>query len=124
MDTYGCILLYLFRFCAYRPKLDDGYDEYLMESVDENMLREWRRVRNTPWSYSRISRIFNKSPTKRAPTKSFVLTGNVNAHDSRKTALSLSYDCRMSMENGIYQNRPDCPRKRKNRLKHSRRVQR
>jgi len=95
-------------FSSNRPRVDYDNDEFLVESFDDNILHEWRAVPETePWSYSRISRVFeDKNGAQRTPVKSLVLTGNVNVHGHSKSA-SLSYDCRMSMINGQLNNR-DC----------------
>lgn len=82
-------------------KVDENEDEFLVESFGGNMLREWRAVPDTPWSYSRMSRVFeDKDAVQQTNVKSLVFTGNVNLHGpskSRSTATSLSYDCRMSV---------------------------
>lgn len=118
-------ILLLLLFCSDRAKFDGGGDEFLMESVDENMVREWRRARNTPWSYSRISRIFKKSAPKRPPAKSSVSASSVNVHDPGKSKLSsASYGCRTNVADGRYQNDPKCPGNGKNRSKRSKRVRR
>lgn len=102
-----------------RVKFNDEDDEFLIESFDGNLLREWRAVPDAgPWSYSRISRVFeDKGSGQQAPNKAVVLTGNVNLHSASKPT-SLSYDCRTSMVNGQVKN-PDCLSKtrRRNRIK-------
>lgn len=82
------------------------------------MLREWRAVPNSPWSYSRISRVFeDKNDVHQTPRKSLVLTGNVNLHNPSKST-SLSYNCRMNLVNGQLKSR-DClgKNRRKNKMK-------
>lgn len=108
-------------FCSNRIRFnEDDDDEFLIESFDGNLLREWRAVPNSgPWSYSRISRVFEDkgSTGQQTPNKAVVLTGNVNLHSANKPT-SLSYDCRMSMVDGQVKN-PDCLNKtqRRNRIK-------
>lgn len=103
-----------------RPTFDGDDDEFLIESFDGNMIREWRALPNSPWSYSRMSRVFeDKNDRLRTPRKSLVLTGNVNVHGNSKTPSSLSYDCRTSMVGGKIKNRNclDKTRLRRNRMK-------
>lgn len=91
------LICYIFYFD--RKKIDDE-DEFLIESFDGNMLREWRAVPDMPWSYSRMSRVFeDKNHELKTPRKALVVTGNVNLH-SPSLSKAVAYDCRMSMSSG------------------------
>lgn len=87
--------------CFDRTKFDEDDDEFLIESFDGNMLREWRAVPESPWSYSRMSRVFEDNDSAQpTPKKSVaVVTGNVNLHSASESK-SVVYDCRLSMVDG------------------------